>query len=103
MNKSLHDGADDLGERETQQRRSVIGTARNDGQYTTVESARFMSDLTRAVKSMLQCEVRVVIGTYLEGEQEGLSTTGAWICFGGYLLETYSSIQQIVALFTAES
>ena len=109
MNKSLHDGADVLDERETQQRRSLISTARNDGQdrpetrYTTVESARFMSDLTRAVKSMLQCEVRVVIGTYLEGEQEGLSTTGAWICFGGYLLETYSSIQQIVALFTTES
>ena len=28
---------------------------------------------------------------------------GAWICFGGYLLETYSSTQQIVALYTSES
>ena len=30
-------------------------------------------------------------------------TTGAWIYFGGYLLETYSSTQLIVALSTAES
>ena len=31
------------------------------------------------------------------------STTGAWIYFGGDLLETYSSTQQIVALSTTES
>ena len=131
MNKGLHDGADVLDERETQQRRSLIGTALNDGQYrpetqyTTVESARFMSDPTRAVKCMLkrlrehyseasvhswslpyqemQCEVRVVKGAYWEGELEGLSKRGAWIYFGGYLLETYSSTQQIVALSTTES
>ena len=53
MNKGLHDGADILDERETQQCRSSFGTALNVGQdrpatqYTT--SARFMSDPTRAV------------------------------------------------------
>ena len=101
MNKGLHDGADVLDERETQQCRSLIGTALNDGQdrpvtqCTTEESAKFMSDLTRAVKCMLkrlrkhyseasvhswsfpyqemQCEVRVVTRTYWEGELEGLS------------------------------
>ena len=40
---------------------------------------------------------------YWEGELDGLWTTGAWIYFGGYLLETYSSTQQIVALSTTES
>ena len=60
MNEGLHDGADVLDERETQQRRSLIGTTLNVGQnrpetqYTTEESARFMSDLTRAVKYMLK-------------------------------------------------
>ena len=42
-------------------------------------------------------------GVYWEGELEGLSTTGAWIYFGGYLLETYSSTQQVVALSATES
>ena len=42
-------------------------------------------------------------GAYWEGELEGLSTTGAWICFGSYLLETYSSTHQTVALSTKES
>ena len=51
----------------------------------------------------MQCDVRVVKGAYWEEELEGLSTTGAWICFGGYLLETYSSTQQTVALSTTES
>ena len=51
----------------------------------------------------MQCEVRVVKGAYWEGELERLSTTGAWICFGGYLLETYSSTQQIVALSTTQN
>ena len=60
MNKCLHDGADVLDERETQQRRSLIGTALNVGQdrpetqYATEESARFMSDPTRAVKCMIK-------------------------------------------------
>ena len=59
MNKVLQDGADVVDERETQCR-SLIDTALNDGQdrsetqYTTVESARFMSDPTRAVKCMLK-------------------------------------------------
>ena len=103
MNKGLHDGADVLDERETQQCRSLIGTALNDGQdrpgtqYSTEESARFMSDSTRAVKCMLkrlckhyseasvhswsfpcqemQCEVKVVTEAYWEGELEGLLTT----------------------------
>ena len=116
MNMGLRDGADVLDERETQQCRSLFGTALNDGQdrpetqYTTEESARFMSDPTRAVKCMLkrlrkhcseasvhswsfpyqemQCEVKVVKGAYWEGKLEGLLTTGAWIYFGGYLLET---------------
>ena len=131
MNKGLHYGADVLDQRETQQCRPWIDTALNVGQnrsetqYTTGESARFMSDPTRAVKCMLkrlrkyhseasvhswsfpyqemQCEVRVVEGAYWEGELEGLSTTGAWIYFGGYLMETYSLTLQIVALSTTES
>ena len=60
MNKGLHDGADVLDERETQQCRSLIGTALNVGQdrpetqYATEESARFMSDPMRAVKCMFK-------------------------------------------------
>ena len=60
INKGLHDGADVLDERETQQWRSLIGTALNVGhdrpeiQYVTEESARFVSDPTRAVKCMLK-------------------------------------------------
>ena len=60
MNIGLHDGADVLNERETQQCRSLIGTALNVGQdrpetqYATKEAARFMSDPTRAVKCMLK-------------------------------------------------
>ena len=126
MNLRLHHGADVLDERVTQQCKSVIGTAqdRPGTQYSTEESAKLMSDPTRAVKCMLkrlcehyseasvhswsfpyqemQSEVRVVIEAFWEGELEGLSTTGAWIYFGGYLLETYSSTQQIVALSTTE-
>ena len=58
MNEGWHDGADVLDERETRQWRSLIGTALNDRhdrpetQCTTEESARFMSDPTRAVKCM---------------------------------------------------
>ena len=60
INEGLHDGADVLDERETQQSRSLIGTTRNVGQdrpetrCTTEESARFMSDPTRAVKCLLK-------------------------------------------------
>ena len=45
----------------------------------------------------------MVTEAYREGELDGLSTTGAWICFDRYLLETCSSTQQIVALSTTES
>ena len=131
-NKGLHNGADVLDERETRQCRSLIGTALNVGQvcpetqYPTEESARFMSDPTRAVKCMLKrlcnhyseapvlgwsfpyqempSEIRAVTDANWSGELEGLrSTSCAWIYFGGYLLETYSSTQQIVALSTTGS
>ena len=94
-------------------------------QYTTEESARFMFNPTHAVKCMLkflrkhyseasvhslslpcqemQCEVRVVTETHWKRELKGLLSTGAWMYFGGYLLETYSSTQQILALSTTES
>ena len=69
MNKGLRDGADILDERETQQCKSLIGTALNDGQdrpetqYSTGESPRFMSDPTCAVKCMLKrmCNVNITI------------------------------------------
>ena len=115
MNKGLHDGADVLDERETQQCRSLFGTALNVGQdrpetqYTTEESARFMSDPTRAVKCMLkrlrkcdseapvdswsfphqemQCEVRMVSEAHWEGELEGTVNDGRldlfWSLFAG--------------------
>ena len=91
MNKGLRDGADVLDERETQQCRSLFGTALNVGQDRpeTQYTARFMPDPTRAVKYMLkrlrkyhseapvlswsfpyqemQCEVRAVKGAYWEG------------------------------------
>ena len=51
----------------------------------------------------MQCEVKVVTEAHWVRELEGLLTTGAWIYFGGYLMETCSSTQQIVALSTAES
>ena len=121
-----------LDERETQQCRSLIGTALNDGkdrprtQYSTEESARFMSDPTRAVGCVLKrlckyyseapvlswsfpyqempSEIRAVTDANWAGELEGLrSTSCGWIYFGDHLLETYSSTQQIVALSTTES
>ena len=33
----------------------------------------------------------MVKGACWEGELEGLLTTGVWLYFGGYLLDTYSS------------
>ena len=132
VGKGLRDGADGLDEQETQQYRSLVGTAlyvgqdRPETQYATKEAARFMSGPTRAAKCMLkrlckyyseapvlswsfpnqemQCEVRVVTDANWARELEGLrSTSCGWIYFGGHLLETYSSTQQIVALSTAES
>ena len=110
MNKGLHDSADVLDERETQQYKSFIRTALNDGQdrpetqYTVEESARFMSDPTRAVKCMLKrlrkhyseasvhswsfpkqemkCEVRVVKGAYWERELKDCQRLALGFFFG---------------------
>ena len=116
MNKGLRDGADVLDERETQQCKSLIGTALNEGQdrpetqYTTEESARFMSDPTRAVKCMLkrlckhyseasvhswsfpyqemQCEVRVVKGAYWQGVNDGRLDLFWWLFAGDVFVDT---------------
>ena len=132
VGEGLRDGADGLDEQETQQYRSLVGTAlyvgqnRPETQYATKEAARFMSDPTRGAKCMLKrlckyyseapvlswrfpcqelpCEIRAVTGANWAGELEGLrSTSCGWIYFCDHLLETYSSTQQIVALSTAES
>ena len=113
--KGLHDGADVLDERETQQCRSLFGTALIVGQdrpethFTTEESARFMSDPTRAVKCVikrlckhyseasvhswsfpyqeLQCEVKVVTEACGEGRTGGTVDDGRldlfWRLFAG--------------------
>ena len=116
MNKGLRDGADVLDERETQQCKSLIGTALNEGQdrpetqYTTEESARFMSDPTRAVKCMLkrlcehyseasvhswsfpyqeiQCVVRVVKGAYWQGVNDGRLDLFWWLFAGDVFVDT---------------
>ena len=132
VGKGLRDGADGLDEQETQQYRSLFGTAlyvgqdRPETQYATKEAARFMSDPTRAAKCMLKrlckyyseapvlswsfpyqempSEIMAVTDANWAGELEGLrSTSCGWIYFGDHLLETYSSTQQNVALSTAES
>ena len=60
VGKGLRDGADGLDEQETQQCRSLGGTAlyvgqdRPETQYATKEAARFMSGPTRAAKCMLK-------------------------------------------------
>ena len=65
VGKGLRDGADGLDEPETQQYRSLVGTAlvgtalyvgqdRPETQYATKEAARFMSDPSRAAKCMLK-------------------------------------------------
>ena len=60
VGKGLRDGADNLDEQETQQYRSLVGTAlyvgqdRPETQKTTKEAARFMSGPTRAAKCMLK-------------------------------------------------
>ena len=49
-------------------------------------------------------KIRAVTDANWAGELEGLrSTSCGWIYFGGHLLETYSSTQQMVALSTADS
>ena len=119
--------ADGLDENETQQYRSLVGTAlyvgqdRPETQYATKEAARFMSAPARAskcaLKRLCKCyreapflswsfpcqempsEIRAVTDANWAGELEGLrSTSCGWIYFGDHLLETYSSTQQIVAL-----
>ena len=128
----LLDGADSLDEQETQQHRSLVGTAlyvgqdRPGAQYATKEAERFMFGPTRAAKCVLKrlckyyseasvlswsfpyqempSEIRAVTDANWAGELEGLrSTSCGWTYFGDHLLETYSSTQQIVALSTAES
>ena len=85
MNKGLRNGAGVLDERETQQCRSLIDTALNDGQE-------------------MASEIRAVADANWARELEGLrSTSCGWIYSSDHLLETYSSTQQIVALSTAES
>ena len=60
VGKGLRDGADSLDVQETQQYRSLVGTAlyvgqdRPETQHATKEAARFMSDTTRAAKCMLK-------------------------------------------------
>ena len=132
VGKGLRDGADGLDEQETQEYRSLVGTAlyvgqdRPETQHAAKEAARFMSGPTRAVKCMLKrlwtyhseapvlswsfpyqgipSEIRAVTAANWAGELEGLrSTSCGWNYFGDHLLETYSSTQQIVALSTAES
>ena len=132
VGEGLRDGADGLDEQETQQYRSLVGTAlyvgqdRPETQSTTKEAASFMSGPTRAAKCMLKrlckyhseapvlswsfpyqempSEIRAVTDANCAGELEGLrSASCGWIYFGDHLLETYSSTQQNVALSTAES
>ena len=128
----MRDGADGLDEQETQQYRSLVGTALYVGQdrpekhnVETQEAARSLSAPTRAAMCMLKrlckhyseapvlswssphqempSEIRAVTDANWAGELEGLrSTSCGWIYFGDHLLETYSSTQQIVALSTAE-
>ena len=60
VGKDLRDGADGLDEQETQQYRSLVGTAlfvgqdRPETQYATKEAARIMSGPTRAAECMLE-------------------------------------------------
>ena len=126
----MRDGVDGLDEQETQQYRSLVGTAlyvgqdRPETQYATKEATRFMSGPTRAAKCMLKrlckyhseapvlswsfpyqempSDIRAVTDANWAGELEGLRSSCGWIYFGDHLLETYSSTQQIVALSTAE-
>ena len=60
VGKGLRDGADSLDEQETQQYRSLVGTAlyvgpdRPETQYATKEAARFVSGPTRPARCMLK-------------------------------------------------
>ena len=100
VGKGLRDGADGLDEQETQQYRSLVGTALYVGQdrpetrCATKEAARFMSGPTRAAKCVLKrlckyyseapvlswsfpypgvpSEIRAVTDANWAGEMEGL-------------------------------
>ena len=107
----MRDGADGLDEQETQQYRSLVGTAlyvgqdKPETQYATKEAARLMSGPTRAAKCMLKrlckhysvapvlswsfpyqempSEIRAVTDANWAGELEGLrSTSCGWTYFG---------------------
>ena len=66
VGKGLRDSADGLDEQETQQYRSLVGTAlyvgqdRPETQYATKEAARFMSGPTRAAKCLLKTFVQAL-------------------------------------------
>ena len=114
--------ADSLDEKETQQYRSLVGTAlyvgqdRPETQHATKESAILMSQtfvevLQRGAPVLswsfpsqeMPSEIRAVTDANWAGELEGLrSTSCGWIYFGDHLLETYSWTQQIEALSAAE-
>ena len=120
MGEGLREGADTLNDQETQQYRSMFGTAlyvgqdRPETQYATKEAARFMSGLTRTARCMLKrlCkreseapvlrwtfpyqempnEIRAVTGANWAGALEALrSTSCGWNNFGDHLLVTCSS------------
>ena len=106
VGKGLRDGADSLDEQETQQYRSLVGTAlyvrqdRPEAQYATKEAAKFMSGPTRAAKCMLKrlckhyseapvlswsfpyqempSEIRAVTEANWAGELEGLRSIICW-------------------------
>ena len=107
VGEGLRDGADGLDEQETQQYRSLVGTALNVGQnrpetqHATKEAARFMSDPTRAAECMLKClckyyseapvlscsfpyqlmpsEIRAVTDANLAWKLEGLRSDVVWM------------------------
>ena len=74
VGKGLRDGADGLDEQETQQYRSLVGTAlyvgqdRPETQHATKEAARFMSGPTRTVKCMLKRVQVLQRGTHTQLE-----------------------------------
>ena len=67
-------------------------------------TARYLCSAQFFADQSMPTDVRAVTDANWAGELEALrSTSSGWIDFGGHLLETYSSTQQIVALSTAVS
>ena len=100
VGKGLRDGADGLDEQETQQYRSLVGTAlyvgqdKPETQYATKEVARFMSFPNQEMPS----EIRAVTDANWGGELEVLrSTSCGLIYFGDHLLETWATTLTAVA------